>query len=307
MKSIKHKFSLLALLGALIIGCAENSGFDQIGAGLLSATGIPGTEHAGSLFSAGSKLSKAASGLTAEQEYYLGRSVAASILMKYPRYANNTVESYVNRVGATVAAFSDRPETYKGYHFMVLDTAEINAVSAPGGFVFVSKGFLQILPDEDALAAVLAHEVGHIVLGHGTKAISQANLTEALTILGKEAATSYGGGVTSQLTTVFGDSVTDVVNTVLEKGYSRSQEYDADEQAAELLKRAGYNQGSLLTVLSALETKAKENSSGGWFSTHPDPDDRLDEAKDYVSGSSELPTQKVRTARFSAAMKGLKG
>jgi predicted Zn-dependent protease len=190
---------------------------------------------------------------------------------------------------------------------LVLDTNEINALSAPGGFIFITKGFLATMPDEDALAAVLAHEVGHIALGHGISAISQANLTEALTILGKEAVASTAGGITAQLTAAFGDSVKDVANTLLTQGYSRSQEYKADEYAAEVLRQTGYQQSGLVAMLHALDAKVGEKGSdAGWFATHPEPKRRIGEL-DGVAAAPP-PGDKgtaARRARFRAAMKTL--
>ena len=298
-----------AILSALLLagGCAPGGGFQQLSGSILSQTGLVSQGQVDSIFTVGGKLTKAATPLTPEQEYYLGRGVAATVLSKYRPLRNPALQSYVNRVGSTVVAFSGQPETFAGYHFMVLDSTEINAMAAPGGFVFVTRGFLKLMPDEEALAAVLAHEVAHIALGHGTKAISQANLTEALTIVGREAASQalsdQGYGV-AELTSVFGDSVTDVVDTLLTRGYSRSQEYDADEYATAVLRMAGYNTRGLSTMLTALETRAGSDQTG-FFSTHPEPEDRLDELDEDGAAQSVVPGEAVRTARFKTAMRSL--
>ena len=300
------RVAFLVILG-LVAGCAPGSGFQQIGSSLLSSTGFVTSSQADAIFSAGGKLAKAASPISEEEEYYLGRGVAAVVLSTYRPYRNATVEKYVNKVAAAVVAHSSRPETFGGYHVLVLDTAEINALSAPGGFIFLTKGFLAMMPDEDALAAVLAHEVGHVALGHGISAISQANLTEALTIIGQEAVASATDGLTTQLTAAFGDSVKDVANTLLTQGYSRSQEYKADEYAAELLRMTGYNQSGLVVMLRALDAKAgAQGSDGGWFATHPEPQRRLGEL-DGVPATPPAGDKGAasRLARFRAAMKTL--
>lgn len=291
-------FSVATIIAG--VGCSGENGFGNFGKGLLSSTGLMSGSQADAIFSAGEKLGKAASPLSGRQEHFLGRAVAANILSQYPLYRNRAITAYVNKVGRTVAAFSSKPETYGGYHFAVLDTEELNAVSAPDGYVFVSRGLLRILPNEDALAAVLAHEVGHVALGHGVHAVSQGNLTEAVTILGKEAASSYGGSTVQQLTGAFGGSVTDVVNTVLKEGYSRSQEYDADEYAAQLLLKSGYDPHGLLQVLEQLE-KSKAGKAGGWLSTHPKPEDRIDHVKSSIKGGGG-DGEAIRTARFRAVL-----
>ena len=122
--------------------------------------------------------------ITDEEEYYIGRSVAALILSKYPVYQNEPLTRYINLIGTAVAAYSSRPETYAGYHFLILDSAEINALAAPGGFVFITKGLLAVCRDEEMLAAVLAHEVGHVAGKHGLQAIKQSRLLDVFKTLG---------------------------------------------------------------------------------------------------------------------------
>lgn len=297
--------TLLLLLGA----CAQGQGLgnlSSLGSSILSSTGYVSGSDADSFFAAGQKFAKGVSGMNEEEEYYLGRGVSATVFSTYRPVKNDALTRYVNRVGNTLALFSDRPETYAGYHFVILDTPEINAVSAPGGFVFISKGFLKLLPDEDALAAVLAHEVGHIVLNHAADAVSEANISEAVLITARETAASQGGLVTQELTSLFGESVTEVTNTLLTKGFSRSQEYNADEYAALLLARAGYNPRALEGVLKSLSAASSVDHKGGWYSTHPDPAKRLDEVTDLLDKSPETnPHQALRAKRFKDAIRAL--
>lgn len=283
-----------------LLGCSEK--MKSFGSQILSSTGVVSSGEANTLFSNAEKLADATSSLDAQQEYYLGRGVAALVLGRYRPYNKLSTIKYVNLVGKTVASASTAPQPYTGYHFLVLDTPELNAVSAPGGFVFVSRGFIEALPNEDALAAVLAHEIAHVVHRDGVSAIRQGKITEALTALGKEAAQSRGGYVTQQLTTVFGSSVEDVFNTVMSKGYSRSQEYDADETAVELLKASKYDPASFSTVLNVLDShRPKGSSNNGWFKTHPEPKDRLDELEDQDPPSEVLAqAEAVREKRFLA-------
>lgn len=289
------------LVGALA-ACAENAAFKNLGSTLLSQTGLMSASQADTLMSAGGEFVEAAKPLTPEQEHYLGRGVAGMVLAKYQPLRDVKVNAYVNKVGATVAAFSDRPETFGGYHFLVLDTDEVNALSAPGGFVFITKGLLDRMPSEDALAAVLAHEIGHIAKDHGVNAISQAHLTKGLSLLGQEAIASTGNDVTRQLGAAFGDSINDVFNTLVEKGYSRSQEYDADRYAAALLGSTGYNPHALVKMLEELH---KHAGSGGWFATHPSPEDRIDEVKKKARPNPQAEKfEPLRTNRFKSAVHG---
>lgn len=301
---VLSRSGFLAVVLAGLTGCAQNGNFSGMGAQLLSSTGLVSSGQAEAFLSAGSKLAKAATPLTEEQEYYLGRGVSAAILQQYPGLKDGEVNRYLNRVGGTLALYSDRPETFGGYHVLVLDTPQINAMSAPGGYIFLTRGFLKQLESEDQLAAVLAHEIGHVVKAHGVNAISNANLTEAVAIVGKQAVSDRGGAYTQEITAAFGNSIKDVVTTLTTKGFSRRQEYEADRYAVELLKRAGYNPRALDEVLALLERAKKSAPDGGWFATHPDPSDRIEEVAGELQGGA-APDQKavaVRSARFRASL-----
>jgi beta-barrel assembly-enhancing protease len=301
-----HKNIILSIailtLASLSACTTIDQNFKSIGSSVLGATGVMSTSQAEAAMNATEKLSKAAERLNDEQEYYLGRSVSAMVFAKYRPLQDRSIQEYVNKVGNVIANVSDKPATFSGYHFIVLDSNEINALSAPSGFVFVTKGFVSRLPDEDALAAVLAHEVAHVVKEHGINAISNANLTQALLIVGKEAAASQGGSAVVELTNIFGDSVNQVFETLLTKGYSRSQEYDADEYALELLKRAGYNQSGLVTALSMLKANTNSDESG-WSTTHPKPSKRLGEIDDEIIENTNIDNaQTIRAGRFKKSL-----
>ncbi len=117
------------------------------------------------------QIAEASKDITPSEEHYIGRAVAATIISKYPLLQNPALNSYLNKVGLLVAAASDRPETYGGYHFAVLNSDEPNAYACPGGIILVNKGLLKQIKNEDQLAAVLAHEVAHVAHRHGIGAI----------------------------------------------------------------------------------------------------------------------------------------
>jgi len=295
-----------ALLLGVLAGCA-NTDFSQlkgVGSSILSSTGYVSGSTADTLFESGKKLQKGLDGFTEQEEYYLGRGVSALVLSKYSSLSNASLTTYVNQVGAVLVAASDRPMTYGGYHFQVLDSEEINAVSAPGGFIFITRGFLKLLPSEDALAAVLAHEIAHIVFGHARSSISQAHISDALLSAAKETARSQGGFYTQELTALFGDSVKEIGDKLLVSGFSRSQEYESDEYAQSLLARSGYDQRALVTVLEILK-KQEQSAQGGWFSTHPEAEDRIDEI-DLDEKTAASPGAEARTVRFNQAVKAVR-
>jgi predicted Zn-dependent protease len=282
-------------------GCAGTQ-MGDIGASVLGSTGYVTQDQAKGLFSAGEHLVKSQRELTPEQEYYLGRAVSAKLLASYHPQSKPALEAYVNKVGTVVAAVSDVPETFGGYHFVVVDSPAMNAVSAPGGFVYISSGFVKMLPSEDALAAVLAHEVAHIVKRHGVNAISNANLFAALTEFSQQSASVAASRVSSPVdlgpvASVFSESVTGVVDTLLNKGFDRKQEYEADLYAVELLQRAGYEPRAMLEVLQLLQAHSASGEDG-WFATHPQPEDRTEELQDDFSFPDGGAIPAARTARF---------
>ena len=169
--------------------------------------------------------------ITEEQEYYIGRSVAATLLAHWPPFPDPEANWYLNLLGQTLAAASDRPEIFAGYHFLILDTDEINAFGAPGGFIFITKGMISLCNTEDSLASVLAHEIGHVQGKHGLRAIKRSRLTQALTIIASEAGKAYGSRELAKLTELFEGVVGDITKTLIERGYSRRLEGEADRAA----------------------------------------------------------------------------
>ena len=244
--------------------------------------------------------------ITEEEEYYIGRTVAALILSRYPVYDNKALTSYVNYVGNAVAVFSERPEIYAGYHFLVLDSDEVNALSAPGGFIFITKALLQKCSDEEMLACILAHEVGHVSAKHGLQSIKKSRLIDAFKIIGQEAADRYTPERLAQLTDIFENVLSDIVEDLIEKGYDRKYEYEADRLGAQTAARTGYSPQGLMDFLQTMVDDASKQGLKGWFQTHPSASDRMKRVEKEVAGLSSVPEKIAsRTTRFQNAMKAL--
>jgi len=248
------------------------------------------------------KAAKASHEFTDSEEYYVGRAVAARLLSQYPLYQNHAVTEYVNEVGQTVARKSARPNTFKGYHFAVLNTDVLNSFACPGGTIFITKGLLTTCASEDELAAVLAHECAHVANKDGINSISKARWTEVFTAMGAEAARQYGGAA-SNLLTLFEGSIDDVFKTMVVNGYSRTAEYAADAGAVTTLTRAGYDPEALAAMLEKLLARNKGTDSG-IFKSHPPTNERLAKVKAEV-GKETKPSQAEgkRTKRFEQIVK----
>ena len=244
------------------------------------------------------KANKASRPITDSEEYYIGRAVAARILSNYKLSQDTKLTEYVNEVGDVVARKSTRPNPFRGYHFAVLDTEEVNAFACPGGIIFVTKGLIKTCKNEDQLAAVLAHEVAHVANKDGINSISKARWTEVWTAMGKEAVTVYGGSVAAGLVSLFEGTIDDVFKTIVVNGYSRQAEEKADAAAVTELTSAGYDPGAMVVLLTAMEAKGK-GSTSGIFKTHPPTSERLAKVKASVGQSpAESKGEKIRTERF---------
>lgn len=245
------------------------------------------------------------SDITEEEEYYIGRAVSAMILAQYPAYQNQALNAYVNQVGNAVAVHSERPEIYAGYHFMVLNSDEVNALAAPGGFVFITKGLLKRCRDEEMLGCVLAHEVGHVSAKHGLRSIKKSRLVDAFKIMGQEASRKYGPQELAQLTSVFEDVLGDIAGQLIERGYDRKYEYEADKLGATVGARTGYSPNGLVDFLQTMVDQPGA-SDKGWFKTHPSAQDRIKRVEKEIGKLKVKPAkQDVRTSRFQQATKGI--
>ncbi len=239
--------------------------------------------------------------ITPEQEYYIGRSVGALILQKYAPYNNVTANQYINVMGQMLAQASERPETYGGYHFLIQDSDEINAFAAPGGFIFLTRGMLRCCPQEDAVAAVVAHEIGHVQSKHGLRAIKQSRISSVLTSLAITGVKDYGDEDLAKLTITFEQSISDITNTLIKNGYSRSFEKQADLAAISILKRTGYNPEGLVTMLNQMKNRLQPGRED-FVKTHPSPDSRLADIQKEIGNYPAFHSPRARQTRFKIAL-----
>ncbi len=247
-------------------------------------------------------VSRTMEGFTPEQEYYIGRSVAAVILTKYPSYASRQANEYLNLLGQTLAQASDMPQIFLGYRFLVLNSDEINAFATPGGHIFVTRGLLRCCPNEDAVAAILAHEIGHIQLKHGIQAIKKARVTDAVNTIATESVRVLAPGEADRFTETFGGVISDIT-TMIHNGYSRSFEYAADDVAQTILRRVGYDPNGLVAMLMVMEKKLNPGDEAGFAKTHPAPQDRISEVLRRAGGTyTPVKAPKARQARFLKAV-----
>jgi predicted Zn-dependent protease len=287
--------SCASLSGASIAGAAG------VGAQIAGNLGVIDQNTAAAITQSSEAIGKAAEEITPEQEYYIGRAVGANILSSYKIYgAKPALTAYLNKICGAIVINSPKPDIYNGYHVNILDSAEINAFATSGGHIFITRGLIDSADSEDALAGVIAHEIAHIQLQHSIKAITNSRINQALMVTGISAVGVAAGMDVKELTDVFNQSVGEIVNTLLNKGYSREQEYDADATALSLLAAAGYSPSGLIDMLRQLE-KTQGSHAGGFNKTHPSPAERLGSAEKLAVNYQVPDTRSSRQGRYRAA------
>jgi len=203
-----------------------------------------------------------------QEEVEFGREIAARILGRIELLDNNALTKYVNLVGKSVAIHANRSDI--DFKFGVLDTKEINAYSAPGGYIFVTRGALQLMSDESELAAVLAHEIAHVTERHIVK---EFNIQAAEDSPISSFARFIGGGG-DPAKAFFNQAVDKALDILFKDGYKRADEVEADKIAVLLTALAGYKGDGLLRYLQKIsEIKGKGKDDVG--KTHPVYEERF--------------------------------
>jgi predicted Zn-dependent protease len=255
----------LALAGVvlLLLGC---QGVD------LSGINIGGIPVGGIVQTGGLALSSTVD-MDEPEEIELGRATTSAIGSRYRLLRDEPLTRYVALVGNAVAQRSERPDMR--YHFGVLDADDVNALAAPGGYVFVTRGALAIMRDEATLAGVLGHEVGHVALRHHDATI-KASKRKGAAMSGLQTGLAFTSvGQFSQLIALATDAV--VEQTVL-KGHSRAEEGESDTVGFRYATAAGYDPAGLRDFLRTLQERGgQEQNVAKFFSTHPGTDERLRE------------------------------
>lgn len=297
-------FGLIVAVSVAVVSCKTVETVTKAGTQIGVAAGVLTQSQAASIEKSTLAVAKTFQDITPEQEYYIGRTVGAVVLNKYKAYNKPQVNRYLNILGQTLARASDRPETFSGYRFLVLDSDDINAFAAPGGFVFVTRGMLRCCRHEAAVAAVLAHEIAHVQLKHGLRAIKQSRITSALTIIGIESAKTFAGQELATLTQAFEKSIADVTKTLINSGYSRAFESQADAAAVKILRRVGYNPNGLVDMLYAMQKRLKPGGID-FAKTHPSPVIRIASVQSSIGGYAPLKKPNPRQSRFDKYLRNI--
>ena len=233
-------------------------------------------------------------------EVAFGREIAARILARYKPYDDPALIRYVNLVGLALARNTNRPEL--NFHFMILDTSEVNAYAAPGGYVFITKGALQLMKDESELAGALAHEISHVAEMHVVKELKIKG-TDDSAISGLA---QLAGGSTESARAAFSQAVDKGLEMIFKNGYKREDEMQADKTAVSISALSGYDPAGLAKYLNRISA-GKEKITDPSDPTHPTFAARISQINDVIATDGiDGVTLATNKERFTASIKGLK-
>lgn len=210
--------------------------------------------------------------ISTKQEIAIGESVAKEIEKRYPLVEDTALQERIDRIGRSIVAVTDQRQELP-YTFKVLDVDEVNAMAAPGGFIYVFRGLTDLMPTDDEIAGILGHEIGHVVERH-----SMAQLEKSL-------------GMMVLLGALFGEKgflLQTVALDAIAAGYSRSDEREADRLGYEFSVKAGYNQyGMLMGLMKLHELNPQQKSD--LFSDHPEAAARIKLMRRYLGENEVAP------------------
>ena len=229
---------------------------------------------------------------TPEQDVEMGKRLSATAESQLPMLEDLRINGYLNRLGRKIAEFA--PGTKYPYEFHVVNSKQVNSFALPGGQVYIYRGVIEEADDEAQLAGVMAHEISHVALRHGTNQATRQEMSSGLFgILGGV----VGGGNISAITSQLGGGV--IAGSVLVK-YTRTSETQADILGTQILYDAGYDPRAMAQFFENAQNDEKKKSRvAALFADHPVPErriERVDEEIDKLGGP--LKDSKVDSPEF---------
>lgn len=254
----------MAALGAgLTAGGSLLKAFDIGGIKIPVPVEAPGGVDVGKVAEGAQKIAKGAGGIGINEELAIGEAVAIEIIHRGGGVNRSADASRrVILIGKSLVRYSYRPSL--DFRFGILNSPVVNGFSAPGGFVFITKGLYDAVENDDQLAGVLAHEICHITRRHALQTISRGQLVSGIVSVASGASSDFAA---------FDQGTDRIANTLFEKGFDPGDEYDADKFGAQLAYETGFKRDGLKSFLVRLDKT--QGSGGKVFSTHPPLSNRI--------------------------------
>jgi predicted Zn-dependent protease len=210
--------------------------------------------------------------ISTEQEVAIGLQSAPQMAQQHGGlYPDQKYQEFVDLVGQKLVNNSIAKETNYKYDFHLLkDPETINAFALPGGQVFITYALFSKLENEDQLAGVLGHEIGHVVGRHSAERMAKQGLAETLVsgvAVGFDPNTAQGAAA---------------IANVINMSYGRDDELESDDLGVKFMLDAGYNPNELIGVMEILKAASGPNRTPERMSTHPDPEKRIEKIKEAI-------------------------
>lgn len=209
-----------------------------------------------------------------KKEISIGRSMDRQIQGSFPILLDPKMNERLSIIGALVSGVSDRKKLT--YQFRIINNPELNAFAIPGGFVYVNSGLIN-LANDDELACVLGHEIGHIAARHSVKRL-QVNMGYNFLI-------NVAANLTGQHLAA---NAVNIAFNIIQNGYSRQDEFLADRLAVKYARKANFNPNGMVTFFEKMQQEAQKRGSGFKFfflSSHPPIKERIKQVKNEIAKS----------------------
>ncbi|EAS21044.1 M48 family metalloprotease [Nonlabens mediterrranea] len=209
--------------------------------------------------------------LSTDQEIAMGLSAAPSMIQEYGGlHPDQNAQAQLDRIGKKLVNSSIGRNTDYQYDFHLLaDDRTINAFALPGGQCFITAALYQQLENEDQLAGVMGHEIGHVIARHSAARMSQQGLAQGV-ITGVSVGTDGGGQMAASIA------------QMITMKYGRDDELQSDDLGVKMMIDAGYDPYEMIGVMEILKNAAGPNRTPEFQSTHPDPENRVERIKEAI-------------------------
>jgi predicted Zn-dependent protease len=220
--------------------------------------------------------------ITEADERKIGEKVSDRVRVEFGVFQDRAVTKYVTLVGTLMTQASSRPDLE--WEFIVLDTDGVNAFASPGGLVHITRGALGLIKSEAELAGVLGHEIAHITKKHTVKAIQNNKRFK----LAADVTPGTGAFVDGLANAAY--------DNIVEKGFDRGDEADADTEGVRMANKAGYDPAGLGTFLTKLAERNNEQTDerNGLFASHPETKGRIADITKQIKSEKLTATAMVQ-------------
>lgn len=211
--------------------------------------------------------------MSPEQEIALGLQSAPQMAMQHGGlHPDARAQAHLDEIGARLVRDSSAKDSNWNWEFHLLrDSDAVNAFALPGGQIFMTAALYSRLKNDDQVAGVIGHEIAHVIARHGAEHLAKQQLTQGLTGAATVAAGSQGMGRMAQM-----------IGQMVNMKYGRADEIESDYLGVRFMTEAGYNPYALIDVMKILAEATGGNRESDFFSTHPNPENRIEKIKDAI-------------------------